>query len=419
MSAPAAPATSVRAVSRRSGTAIAIFALLLLSYVLNAMDRQLFPLLVSDVREEHNFGLADAGLLSTVFTLGMGLAGIPTAFLMARLRRKTVVMIGIFVFSITTLLTALSAGFADMFIYRALSGLGEAMQLAALLAIATTYFTRRRAVAIGSINLSFAVGAAVSPVFGGALLAAFDWRMPLIVFGLLGIVAIALVAIFVRPWLTEAAPSTAEVSAEAAADGEPAGAGPELPARFLNRNTVLITIATVAGGLLIYGYLGMYPTYLQEELGFDVAQKSGVMSIFGLGAILSIVGGMLGDRFNARIVLPASFAIGIVLAVLLFTGPATFAFQAAFSFIWGAVISGTTYVNLAGYQVKAVRPELAEKASGLFIAALYIPAAFSGYLVGAAAGSMGWQRTGMVLIGGISAVGALAALFIRPAAMTR
>jgi DHA1 family inner membrane transport protein len=403
--------------SHKLSTAVFMFGILLVSYVINAMDRQLFPLLVSDVRAEYDFGLADAGLLSTVFTLGMGLAGIPTAFLMARLSRKNVIIIGIFVFSITTLLTAFSFGFADMFVYRAVSGLGEAMQLTALLAIAASYFTRRRGLAIGSVNMSFAIGGAISPVIGGALLGAFDWRMPLIVFGILGGVAIVLILIFVRKWLTEATPTLDEV--DGADEDDRAFVASNVPSTFKNRNSILITLATMAGGLLIFGYLGMYPTFLQEELGFDIAQTSIIMSIFGLGAMLSIVGGMLGDVFNARIVLPAGFAVGIALAVLLFNGPDVFIYHAIFSFTWGAVISGTSYVNLAAFQIKAVRPDMASKASGIFIASLYIPAAFSGYLVGAATNAMGWAEMGIFLLGGIALVGLMLTLFINPRTMTR
>jgi DHA1 family inner membrane transport protein len=143
------------------------------------------------------------------------------------------------------------------------------------------------------------------------------------------------------------------------------------------------------------------------------------MSIFGLGAMLSIVGGMLGDVFNARIVLPAGFAVGIALAVLLFNGPDVFIYHAIFSFTWGAVISGTSYVNLAAFQIKAVRPDMASKASGIFIASLYIPAAFSGYLVGAATNAMGWAEMGIFLLGGIALVGLMLTLFINPRTMTR
>ena len=56
---------------------IAMFGLLLASYVVNAMDRQLFPLVAPEVRREYGFSLAGIGLLSTVFTLGMAVAGAP------------------------------------------------------------------------------------------------------------------------------------------------------------------------------------------------------------------------------------------------------------------------------------------------------------------------------------------------------
>src|SRR5260370_589859 len=126
-----------------------MFAILLASYSINAMDRQLFPLVASDVRREYSFSLSDAGLISTIFTLGMALAGLPTGYLLARSTRKTTVLIGIFIFSAGTAMTAFAHGFADMLLYRATTGIGEAMQLTALLAAASGYFTRHPPAAAG------------------------------------------------------------------------------------------------------------------------------------------------------------------------------------------------------------------------------------------------------------------------------
>ena len=69
---------------------IAMFGVLLASYAINAMDRQLFPLLVPEVRRQHGFSLAGVGFLSTIFTLGMAIAGLPTGYLLARFSRKIV-----------------------------------------------------------------------------------------------------------------------------------------------------------------------------------------------------------------------------------------------------------------------------------------------------------------------------------------
>ena len=97
----------VEATSRTTDSAIAIagIAVLIVSYAVNAMDRTLFPLMLTDVRREYGFSLPQAGLMSTIFTLGMTLAGIPTGYLMSRYSRKTVIQVGILIYSAATVIT--------------------------------------------------------------------------------------------------------------------------------------------------------------------------------------------------------------------------------------------------------------------------------------------------------------------------
>src|SRR5437773_10557341 len=104
--------TALKQAPRRA--AIAMFGLLLASYVINAMDRQLFPLLVPEVRRQYAFSLSNVGLLSTVFTLGMAVAGLPTSYLLSRCSRKTVMDAGIMLFSACTFLTVMAIGFSDL-----------------------------------------------------------------------------------------------------------------------------------------------------------------------------------------------------------------------------------------------------------------------------------------------------------------
>ena len=105
----------VESTKRISGTAIVTGAIvvLILSYCVNAMDRTLFPLLLTDVRREYGFSLPQAGLMSTFFTLGMAIAGIPTGYLMSRYTRKTVIQVGILIYSVITIVTVAATGFAD------------------------------------------------------------------------------------------------------------------------------------------------------------------------------------------------------------------------------------------------------------------------------------------------------------------
>src|ERR1700721_3695767 len=158
--------------------------ILILSYCVNAMDRALFPLLRTDVRREYGLNLQQAGLMSTIFTFGMAIAGLPTGYLTARFSRKTVMQIGILIYSVGTIVTATAIGFGDMLIYRAITGVGEGMQLTGLLAIFAGYFTRYKAAALGCLNLAYALGVAVAPALGASLLVAYgSVRLAVIGFG--------------------------------------------------------------------------------------------------------------------------------------------------------------------------------------------------------------------------------------------
>ena len=150
--------------------ALAMFSLLLLAYVVNAMDRQLFSVLAKDVREALKLTLPQVGLASTLFTLGMGVAGIPTGWLLSKMSRKNVSLLGLVIFSVATWLTGHSTGLYDLMAYRFISGLGEAMQLTAILAIGTTYFLKNRGVAASSLNFTFGIGAILGPNLGAAIL---------------------------------------------------------------------------------------------------------------------------------------------------------------------------------------------------------------------------------------------------------
>ncbi|GAB2897906.1 MFS transporter [Paraburkholderia jirisanensis] len=410
---------ALQAGSRPSGStlaAVAIFVVLLASYSINAMDRQIFPLLAADVRHEFGFGLAQIGLLSTIFTLGMAVAGVPTGILLARLSRRTATVIGIAIFSVGTVLTASAHGFADMLLYRAATGIGEAMQLTVIIAIGTSYFTRFRSTAVGAVNFSFGVGAIIGPVAGSGLLAIQHvWRFPMIVFGLSGFVAIALIFVAVRPWFSET--RAAEDRNESRLD--PQRGLPAAAHTLLNRNSVLLTVLSLIGGLIIYGYLGMYPTFLREHLGFSPAMTGRVMSAYGFGVFASIAGGWIGDRVSARKVLTVSFLIAALLGYGLFYAATTLLAQALLSFAWGLVVSGVIYVNLAGYHIRSVSSHLNNKASGVFVSSLYGSASIAGYTIGWLATSAGWSTAGLVQISLLACAGALLALALQPSRMAQ
>src|SRR5699024_4085418 len=184
--------------ARKNKLALGMFIVLLISYVLNAMDRQLFSILASDAREALGLSVPEIGLATTIFTLGMGIGALPTGFLLARIKRKSVVLVGLVIFSAAIALTAFAQGLVDLLLYRFILGLGESMQLTALLAIGTTYFLNHRGVAASSLNFTFGIGAIVGPNLGAVLLASHGWQFPLIAFGLSGLPIFILIAVLAR-----------------------------------------------------------------------------------------------------------------------------------------------------------------------------------------------------------------------------
>jgi MFS transporter, DHA1 family, inner membrane transport protein len=340
----------------------------------------------------------------------MAVAGLPTGYLMSRYSRKTVMQIGMLIFSAGTIVTVLAVGFADMLAYRAVTGIGEAMQLTALLATFSSYFSRYRAAGIGGLNYAYAAGAIAGPALGTHLLVSYGaWRAPMIVFGLIGFVMMVAVAVVVRPWLSEAN-AARQPEAKTTAGGA---------STLMNINTALLTLLSILFGLTLYGYLGMYPTFLREQLHFPPTDVGRVMSIYGLGVLVSVGAGWLGDQFPIHRVMSLSFLIATIVCTLLFNGPTSFPLQAGFSFALGIVFSGTIFVNLAGYHVKSVTGDLAGRASGLFITSLYGAATAAGYVIGWLARQYGWTVAGNIQLVLLCIAGAAVSLMLRPKRMAQ
>ena len=390
----------------RLTTTVALISLVVLagSYVVNAMDRQVFSVLLPGIRSEYHFNLAQGGLLATIFTLGIGVAGLPTGFLLDRLSRKSVMLLGIVIYSAFTILTALATGFADMFAYRALSGVGEAMQNGALFSAVGAYFFANRAMALGTLNFAYGLGGFLGPLLGSKIAVGVGWRAPFWTYGLVGLVFVAIVAAVIRKSFTE----RKEVIV---------AAGPQLrvdhvPARLYNRNVLLLGLTAVVVGMSMYGYIGLYPTFLISHVGLSTGQASLAASMFGLGALLGIPAGWLGDRFNQRTVMIVSLLAGSVVGYLLFNGPTTAVPQYALSFAEGAIASGFLFVNIYSAMQRAVRPHMIGRASGIYVAAFYIPAAFAGYLFSAFVGGTGWGGAGLWQLTVLPLVGVAALLFV-------
>ena len=120
--------------------AITMYCILLLSYVLMAADRYLFPVIAPYVRREFGFSPPITGLLTTIFTLGLGVGGLTTGYILSRFSRKAVMLVGIAIFSAATALTTATHGFWGMLLCLAAQGIGMAMLATSMFALAASYF---------------------------------------------------------------------------------------------------------------------------------------------------------------------------------------------------------------------------------------------------------------------------------------
>ena len=403
----AVPAPKTESPAGTPGVAIGMYCVLLVAYSLMAADRYLFPFLSSDVRKEFGFSVPTIGLLSTIFTLGLGIGGLPTGYLLSRFSRKTVLLLGIAIFSGATMLTTVASGFWTMLVCLAATGIGMAMLATSMFALAASYFIKYRAAAIGSVNFCYGLGGFYAPILASAFLVAYKtWRAPMLAFGIFGFATIVLILLFVRSWFTET-----HRTAQARKD---AGGAPSL----LNRNSIILTVLSLIHGLSMYGYLGLYPLYLREGLHFAPSVAAGVVKFFGVGALASILCGWLGDRLSPRVVLSGAFVCSAGLGYLFFHGSGSVVAASIMTCAYGVVASSILYVNLAGYHVKAVRGSLASRASGMFVTSLYAAAAFAGLMMGWIEANHGWPVAGMIQMSLLSLVGAALALALRPSAMS-
>ncbi|MFJ4974564.1 MFS transporter [Streptomyces coeruleorubidus] len=382
------------------------FAILLLSYLANAMDRQVFFPLLPDIRSHYAFSLTEGGSLATSFTLGMAIAGLPAGYLLDRFSRKTVLVSSIAIYSLGTLLTPLSSGFADMAAYRVISGFGEGMQTAALFAVIGTYFFHRRGLAFGGTAVVFGTGLILGPLVGVHLATVFNsWKAPFLLFGTSGL-AIAVLAVFlVSRRLTERAGDLRGTTA----------AYDHMPTSPYNRNSIALAVSSAVSGLVVYGFLGLYPTFLISHLHYTTAQAALAASCVGYGGMLALVAGWLGDRVNQRSLLIVTYLAVSATSLLVYQTQVTVGWQCLFAAAMGFFAVGSLYTNHNSAMQRAVRPNQVGRASGLFISSYYISSAFSGLLFAALVNRFGWSQAGMWQVTLLPLVAVVALVFVRPA----
>ncbi|HKB32671.1 MAG TPA: MFS transporter, partial [Candidatus Dormibacteraeota bacterium] len=93
---------------------------------LNYMDRYVGAAASPLIQKEFHLSDSQVGLLGSAFLLVYAVAAVPFGFWADRGVRKTVVAVGVAIWSLATLFTGFARSFPQLFVSRAVLGIGEA-----------------------------------------------------------------------------------------------------------------------------------------------------------------------------------------------------------------------------------------------------------------------------------------------------
>jgi MFS family permease len=360
----------------------AFFAICAATYIINAADRMIFPIVLSPLKAEYGFSLAQGGFLATIYLMGLGIGGIITGYLLDRMTRKSSMVMGITIYSGFTLLTAAAFGFFDMAFYRVMTGVGEAMQNVALVIAVCAFYPGARTFAIGLIQCALGFGQFIGPRLGAALVTGTgDWRVPFYAFGIAGLIgAAAMLTVskgFTEQKTANNAPSVLSSDAH-------------LPPNLWNRNFIAVLIVGTIRSFPFFALVGLYTSFLTTERGFTLPQAAGALSLFGIGPFFSPLAGFVADRMNQKTFQIVCLAVMAAAGFLIFNVAQTPLEHGILAFIEG-VAGAFVFVNGYSLAQRSVKNALIGRVSGYYYAAVTFPAAVSGYLMAKLVEIFGWE----------------------------
>ncbi|MCI3208061.1 MULTISPECIES: MFS transporter [Pandoraea] len=247
-------------------------------WALDALDVQMFSLVIPAIIAEWGISKTEAGLVSGVTLVASALGGWICGAAADRFGRVRTLQITVAWFSIFTLLSAFAQNFPQFIVLKALQGFGFGGEWAAgAVLMAETIRNEHRGKAMGAVQSAWAVGwGAAVLLYAGVfsfLPATLGWR---VMFGV-GILP-ALLIIYVRRNVKEPEVPAAKASAK------PSGSAKGIPLLSIFAPDVLRM--TLIGGLLGVGAHGGYaalttwlPTFLKTERHLSVLGTGGYLAV--------------------------------------------------------------------------------------------------------------------------------------------
>ena len=346
-----------------------VLILLMLTYLLSFMDRQILSILIEDIGKDFTLNDTQRGvLMGLAFSLFYAGLGIPVAWLADRANRKNIIAASVTIWSIATALSGTAAGFWSLFAARVSVGIGEAGGTPPAHSMLGDYFKKSeltRALSVYSIGPP--IGAALGLFAGGWLADQFGWRTAFVVVGLPGV----LVGIIV--YLTVREPERGKFTV----------ATTDTPIRqgfwdsFVSLCKQPAYVGALCGHTLQYisGFILMSWAAVIMIRTFN-ASLSEVGLLLGLGILLGsppgmLLGGFLSDKLAYRDARWMAWipAIALVLAMPFYLGAMFVSDIVSMAVLIGigAFFVGVSYAPNIGIIQTSVRPDQRALASALLL----------------------------------------------------
>src|SRR5271167_329024 len=286
------------------------FALLLLTALnfFNYVDRNVLFAVQPLIQKEFQISDAQIGFLTAAFFFCYMLAAPLIAPLADRYPRKWIMGAGAVVWSVATLLSAVTYNYHELLLRHLVVGIGEATFVVIAPAFLADLFPEIiRGRVMGLFYLSLPVGSAFGYVVGGILGHHFGWRMPFLVGAIPGLLlALGLAAV------REPARGASDHLANTVERGTIRGL-------FRNKAYWTVSLGMAMMTFAVGGMQVWMPTFLTRVRGVPLDRANlvfGGMTVIA-GTVATLFGGWLGDRLLRRT--PAAYqllsAVGMTLSI--------------------------------------------------------------------------------------------------------
>jgi len=371
---------------------LALWALTLSAFAIGTTEFVIVGLIPTIAASLH-VSVPSAGLLVSLYALGVAIGAPVLTALTGRVPRKTLLLGLMLLFTAGNLTAWMAPGYAALMAARVLTGLAHGVFFSIGSTIATSLVSKEKAASAIALMFSGLTVALVTGVPLGTFIGQrFGWQMTFLAVALLGVIAFIGIALLVPRGI---------------ADSKPANLATQLAVLKKPRLLLVYAMTTLGygGSFIAFTYLA---PILQQVAGFAPDTVGLVMLVYGVSvAFGNIWGGRLADRKGPVRALQIVFALlAGVLLVLEFTAAHKIAVLATV-LAWGAVAFG----NVPGLQVYVVRraeidaPRAVDVASGLNIAAFNVGIALGAWGGGLIVAHLGLMHTPW--IGALIVVGAL------------